>query len=166
MGLGRKRKLFVLVKSISQLYAEEVKALPPMNLRQRSLAISRIKAGLHARFWSPIAEMLDPNHRMATPGGAGLNFYSRGREVLRLQPYEMTESLALMKRHLGTPRLTFNIWFQLRPIYQNLLSEALTKVDMDLVACAVREAVPHSWPSCAGAGAGPQHQYRRCPVSF
>jgi hypothetical protein len=121
------------------MFAEEVKSLPRMECRQNSLATSRIKAGLHVRFWLPIAEMLDPYHRTAKAGGAAQDFYTRGRGTLR--PYEMEESLALMKRYLGTPQLTFNIWFQLRPIYQDLLSKALTKADMDLVACAVREFV-------------------------
>src|SRR2546425_12354555 len=33
------------------------------------------------------------------------------------------------------------MWFQLRPIFGNLLKDAMTKDDNDLVACAVREFV-------------------------
>jgi hypothetical protein len=120
------------------MYAEEVKSLPRTKYgRPDSLATSRIKAELHVRFWQPIAAMLDPRDRSAKAGGAAQDFYSRGRGLLRA--HEMEESLALMKRYLGAPELTFNIWFQLRPIFQDLLSEALTKADMDLMACAVRE---------------------------
>ncbi|HET6839795.1 MAG TPA: hypothetical protein VFH41_08650, partial [Bradyrhizobium sp.] len=129
-----------MVKSISQMYAKEVKSLPPTKYgRPDPLATSRIKAELHVRFWLPIAEMLDPLDRTAKAGGAAQHFYSRGRGMLR--PHEIEESRALMKRYLGTPRLTFNTWFQLRPIFQDLLSQALTRADMDLMACAVREFV-------------------------
>jgi hypothetical protein len=101
------------------MYAEEVKSLPLTKYgRPDSLATSRIKAELHARFWLPIADMLDPRDRTAKAGGAAQDFYSRGRGILR--PHEIEESLELMKRYLGTPGLTFNIWFQLRPIFLDL----------------------------------------------
>jgi hypothetical protein len=119
--------------------AEEVKSLPRMGPRQYSRAISRIEAELHGRFWRPIAEMLDPYHQSAKASGAAQDFYSRGKGAFR--PYEVAESLALMKSYLATPQLTFDIWFQLRPIYKDLLSEALTEADRDLIACAVREFV-------------------------
>jgi len=122
------------------MYAEEAKSLPRTKYgRVDNLASSRIKTELHIRFWLPVAEMLDPRGRMASDGGAAQDFYSRGRGILR--PHEMEESLALMRRYLGTPRLTFSIWFRLRPIFQDLLGEALTKADMDILACAVREYV-------------------------
>lgn len=128
-----------MFKSISQIYAEEVKSLPMTKYgRPDPLATSRIKAELHVRFWRPIAEMLDPRDRYCEPAAPAQDFYSRCRVML---PYEMAESLVLMKQYLGVPRLTFGTWFRLRPIFQELLNGALTHSDMDLVACAVREFV-------------------------
>jgi hypothetical protein len=127
-----------LSNSITQLCAEAAKSLPRTKYgRPDPLATSRMKAELHLKFWLPIAEMLDPRDRSAKAGGSAQDFYSRGQGILR--PHEIEESLALMRRYLGTPRLPFNIWFQLRPIFQDLLSEALTKADADIVACAVRQ---------------------------
>jgi hypothetical protein len=122
------------------MYPEEVRTLPRTNYgRHNPLASLLIQAELHVRFWLPIAEFLDPSNRTAKLDGPGLEFYARGSALL--SPEEMQQSLAFMKRYLGTPELTFNIWFQLRPIFQNLLRDAMTKDDSDLVACAVREFV-------------------------
>lgn len=127
------------MKSISQMYAEEVKSLPLTKYgRPDALATSRIKADLQVRFWLPIAEMLDPRDHNRV-GGAAQDFYSRGQGALG--PHEMQESLALMKHYLGVPSLTFSIWFQLRPIFRDLLSAALTKADLDLMVCAGREFI-------------------------
>jgi hypothetical protein len=122
------------------MYAEEVKPLPRTKSgRADPLATSRIKAELQVRFWLPIAQMLNPLDRTPNAGAAAQDFYSRGRLMLR--PHEMEESLALMKRYLGVPRLTFGTWFRLQPIFRDLLGDALTHHDMDLVVCAVREFV-------------------------
>jgi hypothetical protein len=91
------------------------------------------------RFWLPIAEMLDPSDSGAYSDGAAKDLYSRGQRSL--QPHEMKESFALMASYLGTPNLTFNVWFQLRPIFQQLLKDALTEPHRDLVVNAVREFV-------------------------
>jgi hypothetical protein len=128
------------MKSIAQMYAEEVKALPPTKYgRPDPLATSRIKADLQVRFWLPIAEMLDPCDRGHEAGGAAQEFYSRGRHML--SSHEMVDSLALMKRYLGVPRLTLDAWFRLRPIFGSILADALTHADMDLIACAARQFV-------------------------
>jgi hypothetical protein len=142
-----------LVKSIAQMYAEEVRALPRTNYgRHNPFGSLRIQAELHVRFWLPIAEMLDPCDRLAKPGGTELEFYARGS--VPLSPDEMAQSLALMKRYLGTPHLTYDMWLQLRPIFRNLLSDAMTKDDSDLVACAVREFIRVSFGQPADAAYG------------
>jgi hypothetical protein len=129
-----------LVKSIAQMYPEAVWALRRRQYgRQNPLASLRLQADLHMRFWLPIAEILDPLDRTATPHGPGLEFYARGS--MPLSPDGKEQSLAHMKRYLGTPQLTYNIWLQIRPIFRNLLSDAMTKDDSDLVACAAREFV-------------------------
>jgi len=124
MWLGREHRGFLmLVESIAQMYAEEVKALGRTRYgRHNPLATFRIQAQLYMRFWLPIAEMLDPCNRLAQRGGPGLEFFERGS--VPLGPYEMEQSLALVRRYLGTPELTLNMWFQLRPIFGNLLKDA------------------------------------------
>jgi hypothetical protein len=51
-------------------------------------------------------------------------------------------------------KLTSKFWLQLRRIFQNLLSNAMTKDVSDLVACAVREFVRLSLHQPADAGYG------------
>jgi hypothetical protein len=140
MWLKRKRRLLVLLKSISQMYAEEVKSLPlAKNGRVDPLETSRLKAKLHVRFWQPIAEMLDPRDRCVGVGGAAQDFYSRG--PLPLRPDEMEMSHRLMKNYLGVARLSFGSWLRLQPIFKNALAQALTHGHRDLVVCAVRQFV-------------------------
>lgn len=128
------------MKSITQMFAEEVGHLPRAEYgRPEPGAASRLKAELHLRFWLPIAEMLDPSDSGAYSDRAGKDLYSRGQHPL--QPHEMKESFALMASYLGTPNLTFNAWFQLRPIFQQLLKDALAEPHRDLVVNAVREFV-------------------------
>jgi hypothetical protein len=129
-----------LLKSISQMYAEEVKSLPlARNGRPDPLETSRLKSELHPRFWRPIADILDPRDRRTEVGAAAHALFSRGQ--ITLDSHEIEQSHGLMKNYLGVSRLRFGTWLRLRPIFQHLLEDALTHDDVDLVACAVREFV-------------------------
>jgi hypothetical protein len=129
------------MKSIAQMYMEEVSRLPRVRHgdRPEPRATLRLKAELHTRFWLPIAEMLDPYDRSTWATGAAQDLYSRLDRVLA--PIEVEEGLALMKRYLGAPGLTFNTWVHLRPIFEQCLKQALTEPDRDLIVCAVRQFV-------------------------
>jgi hypothetical protein len=113
------------------MYSEEVKTLPvPLD----PLAASRLKAEIHLRFWLPIAQLLNPR-------GIGITAPAQDFYSTRFGLDEMKDSLRLMRRYLGVDQLPVGIWFRLRPIFGNLLADALIHSEMDVVACAVREFV-------------------------
>ena len=123
------------MRSIDQRYRERLSSIPVnQNGCPDPREASRMKAAVRGEFWWELDYALNPG-RDSEPGCSVQAPFLHGSIGIPLD--RATDYLSAMKDLLGVQHLSLSTCLNLRPIFADILKDALSRNGMDKIACFV-----------------------------